>query len=130
MSSEIDLFSTVPKEKRIEALFDENHDVNVKGLLEFLDLSRGDLAAVFDVKVDSVRFDERMPSEMKDWCIATANICELVGKYFGKGNDVKAKTWFKVPNPLLDGECPLDFIKTGRTKDLESRVVGSLVIKK
>lgn len=42
---------------------------------------------------------------------------DLVNEHF-KGDNFKARLWFKIPNPMLGNIKPIDMIRYGRQKKL------------
>jgi len=113
MSSQT-IFSSIPTEDRFHFFNGSNPNYNkVKEVLEF---SKMDISKASHVPAESVRYDEKMPLELRErmteWAIGLA----LVASHF---NDLdKTILWFRVPNPLLGGISPKDMIKVGRFKKL------------
>ena len=91
---------------------------------EFLGLSKDDLSKMAGVKKSSVRFDEKIPREMKDRLEQIGNICLIVAEYF-KGDAEKTALWFKAQNPLLGYVSPRDMIRLGRYKKLMKFVIDA-----
>jgi len=60
-----------------------------------------------------VRFDSRIPAELRERLTEIATICELVAEHFD-GDVAKTALWFRVPNPLLGNLSPRDQIRLGR----------------
>ena len=118
------LFSTVPKTDFLKFLYMEDGSVDARLLSEFLNLTRADLAAMFGVNADSIRFDGRLSFEMKEKMIELANLCEMVAQNF-QGNVLKTKTWFIISNPHLNNRKPLDLIKTGNNEELVATILSS-----
>jgi len=122
---ESDLFKTVPKRKILSFIYDENNEVNVRELMGFLHLEKSEIAALCGIKQESVRFDERMPVDVRNLFIEIANMCELVGQYF-EGDPVKTETWFKVVNPKLNNQSPVHLIKAGKCKDITDLLLSEI----
>ena len=87
-----------------------------KKVVDLLQYKKQDVAAAANVKVSSVRYDEKMPAELRDRLIEWAIAINSVGSYFK--DQEKTVLWFKVPNPLLGGYSPKDMIRIGRFKKL------------
>jgi uncharacterized protein (DUF2384 family) len=118
------LFQTVPK-KNILGLFEPAGTVSVQRTKEFLKFTKEDIASATNVPGSSVRFDHRMPSEVRDRMVEIATICELVAEHFGSGE--KAALWFKISNPLLGSRSPRDMLRMGRFKKLHRFIVEALM---
>jgi len=112
------LFNTVPRMDPF-GLFPRgrgNRTVDGRKVVDFLDYKKEDVSIATGVPVSSVRFDGRMPVELKqrfqEWAIAIS----LVGSFFGD----KRKTilWFQTENPLLGNVTPRAMIRLGRFSKL------------
>jgi hypothetical protein len=90
--------------------------LDYRKVTEFLDFTTADVSRLAGVAKSSVRFDDKIPFEVKERLEWTANICNLVFDFFG--NEVKTALWFKAPNPLLGNVAPRDMIRLGRYKKL------------
>ena len=123
MSMAQTLFQTVPK-KNLLGLFQSEGGVDVQRTKAFLEFTKEDIASATNVPGRSVRFDHRMPSEVRDRMIEIATICELVAEHFGSRE--KAALWFKISNPLLGNLSPRDMLRMGRFKKLYRFVVEAL----
>lgn len=117
------LFGTVPKKNLLGLLLPEGQ-VDVQGTKDFLQFTKDDIASAANVPGSSVRFDDRMPAEVRDRMIEIATICELVAEHFGSRE--KAALWFKINNPLLGNLSPRDMLRMGRFKKLHRFVVEAL----
>jgi hypothetical protein len=117
------LFQTVPK-KNLLGLFHSEGTVDVRRTKNFLEFTKDDIASATNVPGSSVRFDHRMPSEVRDRMIEIAIICELVAEHFGSAE--KAALWFKVSNPLLGNLSPREMLRMGRFKKLHRFIVEAL----
>jgi len=92
------------------------HTLDYRKVAEFLDFTTADVSRLAGVAKSSVRFDDKIPLEMKERLEWTANICNLVFDFFG--SEVKTALWFKAPNPMLGNVAPRDMIRLGRYKKL------------
>ena len=97
--------------------FWSNHGLDYSGIADFLDLDKNALSKIGGVSKDSVRFDERIPRDLKDRLEQIANIISLVAEYFD-GDVHKTALWFRTPNPSLGEVAPRDMIRLGRHKKL------------
>lgn len=105
------LFGTVPQSNFL-GLFGEG-EPNLRKTAEFLKFRKDDVASATNVPVQTVRFDKRIPAEVRERLTEIAAICELVAQHF-QGDIKKTELWFKVANPLLGNLSPRDQIRLGR----------------
>lgn len=116
------IFDTIPKED-ICGLYDKG-GVNHKKLLEIINFKNDDVGIATGVAKASVRFDSKMPAELKErleeWAIAV----NLVASYFK--NSEKTIIWLKTPNPMFGGISPRDMIRLGRFKKLLKYIQSAL----
>ena len=110
------LFNNVPEGDPLK--FWANHGLDYDRLTEFLDLDKTAWSKLAGVSKSSVRFDERIPRDLKDRMEQIAIICSLVAEYFG-GDVRKTALWFKTINPMLGNISPRDMIRLGRYKKLQ-----------
>jgi hypothetical protein len=109
---ETTLFDTVHEKDYLK--FGDNSASNV---VKFLKFSKSEVANLTGVTANSVRYDEKIPVEVKDRLEEIAVICQLVAKHF-KGNADKTALWFRTTNPFLGGVSPRDMIRIGKYKKL------------
>lgn len=105
------LFATVPKSNFL-GLFGGG-EPDLRKTAAFLDFKKDDVASATNVPIQSVRFDNRIPAEVRERLTEIAAICELVAEHF-QGDIEKTALWFKVTNPLLGNLSPRDRIRLGR----------------
>jgi hypothetical protein len=117
------LFGTVPDRDYLG--FWANETLNTRGVVDFLDFDKRDVAKVAGVAPASVRFDEKIPKEVLDHLTRIANVCGLVAQFFA-GDVVKTALWFKTKNPLLGDISPRDMIRYGRYEKLRRFVMHAL----
>jgi hypothetical protein len=117
------LFQTVPK-KSLLGLLQPTGSVDIQRTKNFLGFTKDDIASAAKVPGSSVRFDDRMPADVRDRMIEIAVICELVAEHFGSAE--KAALWFKLANPLLGNQSPRDMLRMGRFKKLHRFIVEAL----
>ena len=116
------LFDNVPVDDPLG--FWANHGLDYSRLSEFLDLDKGDLSKLAGVSKSSVRFDNKIPRDLKDHLEQIAVICTLVAEYF-EGDGAKTALWFKTMNPMLGSISPRDMIRLGRSKNLQKFIYAS-----
>lgn len=92
---------------------------------EVVGLTNQDLSRVAHVAKGSVRFDERIPPDLKTRMEQIANCCLLVAQHF-KGDATKVAIWFGAPNPMLGNVSPRDMIRYGRFAKLQRFVAEAL----
>lgn len=116
------LFNTIP-ENDICGLY-EKKGVNFRKVIETINFKNEDVAIATNLPKTSIRFDSKMPTELKERLTEWAIAINLVATYF---KDV-AKTiiWFQTPNPMLGGVPPRDMIRLGRFKKLLKYIQSAL----
>lgn len=92
---------------------------NLADVPKFLDLDKNDLSKAANIAKSSVRYDERIPAELKDLLSEIAIVCELVAEYF-KGDATKTALWFRMENLALGGISPRDMIRFCRFNKLKA----------
>jgi uncharacterized protein (DUF2384 family) len=101
--------------------FWSNHGCDYKRVSEFLDFDRSELSKLGGVSKQSVRFDDKIPADLRERLEQIANIISLVAEYF-EGDSRKTALWFKTPNPMLGEISPRDMIRFGRYQRLSKFV--------
>jgi hypothetical protein len=99
--------------------------LNARGVADFLDLKKPDVAKVAGVAPSSVRFDQKIPREVFERLEEIANVCTLVAQFFA-GDVAKTALWFRTRNPLLGDIAPRDMIRFGRYEKLQQFVLDAL----
>jgi predicted nucleotidyltransferase len=117
------LFRTVPERDYLD--FWTGQMLNAEEVADFLDLKKADVAKIAGVSLASVRFDQKIPKQVRDRLMEAANLCALVAQYFA-GDISKTALWFKTPNPLLGNVAPRDMIRLGRYDKLRRFVMEAL----
>ena len=116
------LFDTVPAKNYLP--FSLVNEADYEKVIDLLEFQKMDVATGADVPLQSVRYDERMPRELKERIGEWANLMQLVAEHF---QDLKKTIlWFKMPNPLLGYVPPKDMIRFGRYKKLLKFVFQAL----
>jgi hypothetical protein len=108
------LFGNIPSNDALH-LF-RNGQPDAKKVISLLNYRKEDVSVAANVPVHSVRYDLKMPSELKERLIEWAVAINLVGSYFK--DEHKTMLWFQVVNPLLGNMSPRDMIRMGRFKKL------------
>jgi hypothetical protein len=123
MSTPATLFNTVPP-KDIGQFFNKGGEVEAEKVVKFLKYKKEDVAVASEIPVASVRYDERMPVDLRQRMVEWATAINLVASYF---NDLdKTMLWFQVSNPLLGDMSPRDMIRVGRFKKLQKFIQTAL----
>lgn len=105
------VFETVPTTRSLD--FYDKGGLAPKKVAEFLDLTKDEMAEAVGVPKGSVRYDERIPSDVHRYFLELASACEMVAEVF-KGDSVKTEMWFHTRNPMLGNVTPRDMIRLGR----------------
>ncbi len=108
------LFRSVPAQDHFH--FFHKGEPDGKKVVDFLKYKKEDVSVAANVPMSSVRYDEKMPQELRERLVEWATAINLVGGYFK--NPEKTMLWFQVPNPLLGDMPPRDMIRVGRFKKL------------
>ena len=106
-----ELFSVIPKSDALK--LSTKHGIDYKKVADLLEFDRGDLSKVANVSKSSVRFDAKIPSDLKDRMDQIFIVVNHVGNYFA-GDRIKTALWFKTKNPMLGNISPRDMIRVGR----------------
>ena len=109
------LFDNVPKSDPLNLWSPAGLDY--RGVSELLEYDKNELSKLAGVAKSSVRFDAKIPRELKERLEQIAVIASLVAEYF-EGNVERTALWFRMPNPMLGGLAPRDMIRRGRYNKL------------
>lgn len=104
--------------------FRENDSTDYRKVIDFLKFDKNDVSKIAGVAKTSVRYDIKMPIEVKERLDEIANICQLVAEFFD-GDREKTALWFSLPNPLLGNVAPRDMIRYGRYNKLLKFVMNA-----
>jgi hypothetical protein len=118
-----DLFSSIPKRSYLGIYQDEAK--YPKKVVDFLELTQSEVAKATAVSPRSVRYDSRIPEDVKRKLIEIGVIVEMVAEFF-EGDIRKTHLWFITQNPLLGHIAPRDMVRYGRYKKLLKFVNDSL----
>jgi hypothetical protein len=108
------LFRSVPEKDYFK--FFEDGEPDGKKVVNFLNYKKEDVSVAANIPLASVRYDNKIPSELKERLVDWAVAINLVGGYFKDLN--KTMLWFQLSNPQLGGMSPRDMIRVGRFKKL------------
>lgn len=121
------LFKNIPSDK--SPFWDkEMNTINYKEFAQnIFDKQRNDrISRLTGVSKTSVRYDNKMPQEVKEFLDFIATIFHLVYNHFNH-DFKKTKLWFQLPNPMIGKGCsPKDMIFIGRHKKL-FQIVSSAI---
>ena len=118
------LFDSVPKGDPLNLFKEGGRCVDGEKIVKILEFKKKDVSLATNIPAASIRFDEKMPTELmerfKEWAVAL----NLVAEFFQDPN--KAILWFDISNPLLGDLSPRDMIKLGRFKKLRDFIQTAL----
>jgi len=114
-TSEANIFDNIYKKDYLG--FTDNNGFDYAEVAQFIDFDSHEISKIAGVSKKSVRFDHKIPQEVKDRLTEIANICLLVAEQF-RGDKLKTALWFKSPNPMLGNLSPRDMIRLGKYKKL------------
>jgi len=108
------LFNSIPSEDRMQ-LFSKGEPEGKK-IAEFLKYKKKDVSAATGIPLASIRYDIKMPTELRERLVEWGMALNLVADYFKDAE--KTVLWFQAPNSLLGNITPRDMIRLGRFKKL------------
>lgn len=114
------LFNTVSKEDYIGF-----NKTGVKEVVKFLGLHKNDVSKATGQVKDNIRYDARMPRELKERLEEIGNIINLTATFF-EGDLKKTSIWFTTKNPLLGDIAPRDMICYGRYEKLRKFILNAV----
>lgn len=120
--SQPSLFNSVPPKDYFH-LFKQG-EPDGKKVAELLKYKKEDISVAANIPLTSVRYDEKMPSELKERLSEWAIALNLVASFFK--DEEKTILWFRTSNPLLGGMSPRDMIRVGRFKKLLKFIQNAL----
>jgi hypothetical protein len=115
------LFSTVPNDV-LE--FGIGPHLKPKAVAEFLDLDNQAVSRISSVAKSSVRWDNNMPTAVRERMEEIAGIVNMVANVF-EGDAPKTALWFRTRNPLLGDISPRDMVRLGRYDKLRRFIINS-----
>ena len=108
------LFKSIPEKDFFRLLPHGSPDG--KKIVDLLRYKKEDVSTAANIPMPSIRYDQKMPEELRERLIEWAIAINLVANFFGDGD--KATLWFQTANPLLGNMTPRDMIRIGRFKKL------------
>ena len=108
------LFESIPSEDHMR--FFSKGEPEGKKIVDFLKYKKQDVSVATGIPQVSIRYDVKMPTELRERLIEWATAINLVADYFNDAE--KTVLWFQVSNPLLGNMTPRDMIRLGRFKKL------------
>lgn len=91
----------------------------------FLGMNKREVAKAAGVAESSVRYDERMPTGLKDFFMELISVLSVVSSQLEQDKE-KTLLWFNMPNPMLGGVSPLQLILIGKHKKLMKFIQRSM----
>lgn len=122
MQPGIGLFDNVPPDVM---QFGQGGAFVPKRVPELLDLKKEDVSRLSGVAVSSVRYDDAIPTPMRDRLEEVANTINMVATLFA-GDVNKTAAWFKARNPMLGDISPRDMIRLGRYERLRKFIINAM----
>lgn len=117
------LFETVPRKDHLG--FGIGPGFNAKAVTDMLSLRKAEVSKIAHVAQSSVRYDDNIPTAVRDRLEEIASICNMVAGFFD-GDAGKTTLWFKTPNPMLGDVAPRDMIRLGRYDKLRKFIVTAI----
>jgi len=109
------LFRTIPRKDYFH-LFNKGGIPDGEKVVKLLKYKKEDVSVATNIPTASVRFDNKMPVELRERLTEWATALNLVAGFFNDQD--KTVLWFCMPNPLLGGMSPSNMIRVGRFKKL------------
>ena len=117
------IFSNIPRDDLFGLKGQAGFDY--KKTAKFLGLKKRQVAKAAGISESSVRYDDRMPTDLIDFFKELISVLAVVSKQF-EGNKEETLLWFNMPNPLLGGVAPIHMIVLGKHKKLMKFIQRSL----
>jgi uncharacterized protein (DUF2384 family) len=124
-TAETNLFATVPGKDHLSFFPKGSDNPDCEGVVDFLEFKKSDVSKATGVRLSSVRYDERIPPELRKRVREWAILVNLVADHFN-GDSGKTHLWFSMPNPLLGNMSPRDMIRFDRFRKLLGFVLDSV----
>ena len=105
--------------------FFSGSSIHGQKVVNALKYKKREVSQASGVKLNSIRYDMKMPVELKERLIEWATAINLVASFF-KDND-KTILWFYTPNPLLGEVTPRNMIRVGRCQKLITFIRNALL---
>lgn len=122
MPAAIGLFDTVARDA---FHFGHGSQFNPRLVASTLGFQKQDVSRIAGVSVKSVRYDDKIPVEVRDRMEEIAQTANLVAQAFD-GDVERTVTWFRTANPLLGDIAPRDMIRMGRYERLRKFIINAM----
>ncbi len=116
------LFDSIPVDRF--HLIGPNNLADAKKVVDFLGFKKSDVSEVIGIPLQSVRYDERIPTQLQERALEWAIAINQVGSFFK--DEPRTILWFSTPNRLLGGVSPKKMIRRGRFKKLIGFIMTAL----
>ena len=103
--------------------FDRNGTVQVDKVIDFMGISRTELASAFGLTSDQLR-PERMGTRTREVIGELAGAIEYVANFFSQDAE-KARQWLNLPNAHFGGSTPKTIIINGRFRRVKNFIYSS-----
>lgn len=117
------IFANVPKGDLFG--IKANNHFNYKIAADFLGLNKKEVAKAAGISQSSVRYDERMPTDLKDFFLELISVLSVVSSNLEDDKE-RTRLWFSLPNPMLGGLSPVQMILIGKHKKLMKFIERSI----
>jgi hypothetical protein len=107
------------------AILDDKGNVDPGKITGFLNFGKRDVAQAAQIPTSKVRWDARMPADLRQRLLMWARLLALVAEFFN-GDAEKTATWFQTKSDYLGGWEPRDYIRFGRAAKLEQIIRHAL----
>ena len=94
----------------------QGSDIKGEEVVKLLRYKKQEVSQASGIKLNSIRYDSKMPQELEERLREWATAINLVANFFK--NEDKTLLWFYTPNPFLGEQTPRDMIRIGRSKKL------------
>jgi predicted nucleotidyltransferase len=121
---ESNLFQTVSRGDPLGFWADRALDAG--RVAHFLGLDRNELARIGGVAATSVRFDSKIPAQLRARLEEIGNTLSLVAEHL-QDDGARTSQWLRTRNPLLGEASPLELIRTGGYERLRRHVMDALM---
>jgi hypothetical protein len=116
------LFATVPTHDYAD--FGVGAAFQPKRVYDWLALKKEDAAHIASVSTQSIRWDDHMPTDVRDRFEEIGSIINMAAAALG-GDIHKTSLWFRTPNPLLGDISPRDMVRLGRYMRLRKYILSA-----
>ena len=94
----------------------QGSDIKGEEVVKLLKYKKQEVSQASGIKLNSIRYDSKMPQELEERLREWATAINLVANFFE--DEDKTVLWFYTPNPFLGEQTPRDMIRIGRSKKL------------